>query len=465
IRIMRFGPVYSTVENEAGELLANAGTYPFKVPHDFLQHKDRTFMGTFDPEIMGDEVPQGYGGPSMPVTAYRTYHEFKDDYVNNPVYLEMRSRKARAVAAEWALMRGEIPPDPVVINVGIRTTSHVLKGQDITRFFLDDDEGEDLALASVTVDAVNGGLQIRGGRVGAAPLTVQTAAGVRHYELIVSGPGGPSPSGTPGPQGFTPGWQPYLQWVTPGGFAATPRYWQAKDGHRWCPQVGCGPVAWAMLFGWWDNKDVPAAFYADTPDDFTANDAPLSLVSGGTTHNSYLHVKEALHLLHDFCDVIFSAGATPPGDMIEGGIGYLIVPFFHGKLGFSTSWAWDLTDPDWNEPTASASRSRRGGPRLSGWAGCGTTRWPTLTATRNIGSRPTSSSCAAAGSSATTVGTGAMDRGTRATTPFSAQVSRRGRNSAIDTTFDRGIRFLLPIGSGIGKPFRPCPPPPNPADP
>jgi hypothetical protein len=130
--------------------------------------------------------------------------------------------------------------------------------------------------------------------------------------------------------------------------------------------VGCGPVAWAILLGHWDReRNVPAAFYRNIPGDFTISDAPFKVADKPT------HMHAVYDSLHDYCDVICSstssAGATAPGDMIEGGATYLWLPKIFGYLGYSYSWAWDLTDPDWNEPSNRIRKSiKNGRPAIVG---------------------------------------------------------------------------------------------------
>lgn len=358
LKIMRFGPTFAAVENAKGELLANAGADPFKIPEDFLRYKDQTFKGEFDSETAEEAPRDGYGGPKLAAAPYESYADFKADYLRNPVYQELRNRKALRVAAEWALLNGVTPPAPAMLQVNVGKSIHVLSEQSILRYFLDDDEGEGQPLARISVPASGGGLLITGARGGAAPLTVKTAAGVQHFELIVL-------SGDVSAQSFTPGWQTPSTWSVAGGYSATPRYHQTSHPD-WCPKVGCGPVAWAILLGHWDReRNVPAAFYRNIPGDLTISDAPFKVADKPT------HMRNVYNLLHDYCDVICnpfgSAGATPPGDMVEAGATYLWFPKILGYLGYSYSWAWDLTDPDWNEPSNRIRTSvKNGRPAIVG---------------------------------------------------------------------------------------------------
>lgn len=358
LKIMRFGPTFATVENERSELLANAGTDPFRLPDDLFRY-DRTFKGEFDSETAPEPPTNGYGGPTLRLAHYRSYAEFKQDYINSPIYQEFRSRKTRAVAPEWVLVRGGTLPAPPVLSVRVGQSIHAFESQRVTRYFLDDDE-EERPLATIDPNTGGDGLAIRGERVGSARLTVLITGRVTHYELQVTatGAGLAAASGA-----FTPGWQPPLDSNVPGGYSSTPRYKQTID-YNWCPKVGCGPVAWAILCGHWDKRSVPAAFYWQVPGDLTQPDSPT------TMEEDPLRLHAVYALLHDYCDVICSpngAGATPPGDMIEAGATYLWLPKALGYLGYTYSWAWDLNDPDWNEPSNRIRTSiKKGRPAIIG---------------------------------------------------------------------------------------------------
>src|SRR6185436_902666 len=54
------------------------------------------------------------------------------------------------------------------------------------------------------------------------------------------------------PRVFKPGWQPWSTTILPGGYDDTPKYDQLENDN-WCPLVGCGPNALAMLTAWYDR--------------------------------------------------------------------------------------------------------------------------------------------------------------------------------------------------------------------
>jgi hypothetical protein len=104
--------------------------------------------------------------------------------------------------------------------------------------------------------------------------------------------------------------------------------------------VGCGPNAWAILLAWFDrNASVKAAF-----GNWLQADAPAE----STTSTSIGKLLPVLRELHEQCDVICTAfsdqGATTPGDMEEGGLGYTYFAKLSGYLTRQWRIRWTLGD-------------------------------------------------------------------------------------------------------------------------
>jgi hypothetical protein len=341
VKIMRYGPTFLAVENEIGDLLANAGADPFRLPDDVLQYLDQTFSGEFDSETAEEPLQDGDGGPRMEVTPYESYEDFKVDYVTSPIYQELRSRRAQKVADEWTLMNGGSIPQPEELVAMPGEEFEIFRGQTVDRYFLDDDFLGDQPLAVIERNVTNGGLVITGSREGSGFLHVIVDGMKRKIHLNFPPPGGlvyPPP-------GFTPGWQQSRYWEIPGDYDDQPRYKQTNL-HILC-LVGCGPVAWAMLCSWWEHNGVPAMFHTQ-PAHYTSVISPLRM-------DDYVpHLETVYTTLYDLCDVICiaGAGATLPGDMVEAGPTYFWIPKITGHLGYSSKWSWDLMDPDWNEPSS-----------------------------------------------------------------------------------------------------------------
>jgi hypothetical protein len=122
-------------------------------------------------------------------------------------------------------------------------------------------------------------------------------------------------------------------WAT-GGSAVQPAYYQFQYNGCW---VGCGPVAWAMLFGWGD-------YQAAHGNSYWQGRTGLYLQNGGRGADAVAPliqdsgVENMIKELHDdvktFC--CFGSGATCPWDM-PGAVSYL-----NGRTGtrLSAGWTW-----------------------------------------------------------------------------------------------------------------------------
>jgi hypothetical protein len=108
-------------------------------------------------------------------------------------------------------------------------------------------------------------------------------------------------------------------WAT-GGTSGSPAYYQFQDGN--C-QVGCGPVAWAMLFGWADRQ-------AESGNSYWAGRTGLYRPNGGRSGSAMAPltqdagVETMIREIHDdvgtFC--VDGQGATYPWSM-DGASDYL----------------------------------------------------------------------------------------------------------------------------------------------
>ena len=359
-RLFRFGPAFKTVEDAGGNLLGSLGTQPFKVPADILRYGNPNYAGTFNSETDADPE-KGSAGPKFVVEHYSSYQDFKGDFVKNPVYQEMRSRRALACRTEWDLINGRRVTPPQMLMVGVLQVTNILNDRFVTRFLLDDENVEAPLAAIVTNKA--GGLTIAGMRPGGALLTVQSSLGVSKYWLTV-----PDAAGTAGaaqavgnPQSFVGGWQKPVDWWCGAPFGDQPIYYQPLRP-QWCKAVGCGPLAWAMLLAWWDHKGVPSAFAANLPNRYSSAKSVDSQMIMKEGQPGWQALFSLLDELHDDCDVICSptsnAGATWPSDMAEAILGKTYTERkVYLTLGMSYYYSWDLIDPDWNNPSTLARQS------------------------------------------------------------------------------------------------------------
>lgn len=379
-RVMRFGPTFHVLEDSGGEAIASLGAQPFRPPESLLTRfpKGDRSEGESDANEPTNSTPMGV---ALGFGAYRNYAEFKRDYLTNPVYAELRNRRAARARAEMDIEAGRIPEAPPLIQLTPGSTIHLLDAAGVDGFFLDDDNSPSSLRPFVKVTAPRGGgLDLVANYRGEAGLIVRSGRSVQRFHVRV----GDSPRSA-GPSGgeFVPGWQDAQVWDA-GGYDEQPRYWQVFDD-EWCSAVGCGPTAWAILLGWWDRHGVPSAFAVGSGNvlrqSLRTEDAPFML-DPDENPGGYNRVIKLYRTLHESCQVmcfgVFSdAGATAPGDMVQGwwaptraarrtdsnGVyfGHPLPEPSNRLVGYSYRWAWDLMDPDWNEPSNVIRKANKSG--------------------------------------------------------------------------------------------------------
>ncbi|MBN9693744.1 MAG: hypothetical protein J0M24_26175 [Verrucomicrobia bacterium] len=381
-KVMRFGPLFHALEGPDGNSVATLGTQPFKLPANLLT----TFPGSQRGEGTDTEDPPSNdpAGLKTGFQTYRNYQEFKNDYLTNPVYQELRRRRAQRNAMEQQIESGRLPDAPETVRLTVGTPVTLLVGTPIDSYFLDDDDVDlDADPFAAITELRGGGLRLVASRSGNGELTVK--AGRRTYRYFVTTP---VRTVRPADATFVPGWQEPRVWDA-GGYDEQPRYWQAHRD-RWCDAVGCGPVAWAILLAWWDQHNVPSAFAVGSGSSLRTSlrtkDSPFYL-DNDSDPSGYNRVIQLYDILHESCDVICSpfddSGATAPEDMVEG----WWEPTKRGRrtsangtyfpyptpipndayMKYSYRYAWDLMDPDWNEPSNVIRRAnKRGRPAIVG---------------------------------------------------------------------------------------------------
>lgn len=348
-RIVRFGPTFWAAEDAQGDLVGNLGTEPFKIPHEFVQFMDRRFTGEMATSRDLVELPPDL---KLQLTSYASYAELKKDHESSPVQQLLRQRRAAQAALEWDIEEGKLPQ---ILELRVGETNVFLGGSVVEEVVVHWEEVRDLA----DVTLLSRGFRAVGRQAGAAPLTVRSARGLEAYVLRVTSRGIGPASVTAVNSG--PYWRTKTWWA--GDWNDQMHYYQLEDSD-WCNLVGCGPTALAMLFGYWDRQGVPSAFYTGLAgtagfDSLRLSDAPQEINTAGRR----AILRQVYHSLHDLCDVICppftDAGATWPGDLIEGFAGYLqpvaspagVASLLYGKgnrlVDYSCSWAWDAWGDDW----------------------------------------------------------------------------------------------------------------------
>lgn len=386
-RVLRYGPTFHVLENATGLAVASLGAQPFRPPTDLASRFPRGSRGSGD-EASAEPGTNAPTGLALGFGAYSNYAEFKQDYLNNPTYQILRSRRAARARLEMEVEAGRIPEAPTVVRMVRGTSTHILDTSAVDAFYLDDEDSDIDTDPFVTVTATRGGgLDIVARRIGTGELTIRSGRQRFRYQIRVGLTS--RAASTLGDETFVPGWQEPKIWDA-GGYDEQPRYWQT-DHPDWCSAVGCGPTAWAILLGWWDRHGVPSAFAVGSGNSLLTSlrtqDAPFYL-DEDYEPSGYDRVMKLYHVLHDSCDVMCfgaatDAGATPPGDMVEGwwaptararrtnpqGVyfPYPLPPPPDRLMGYWYNWSWDLMDADWNEPSNVIRRAnKKGRPAIVG---------------------------------------------------------------------------------------------------
>jgi hypothetical protein len=324
IKPIQFDNTLLVAEDERGRIIANFGSVPFKIPPADLAELNVPHDYEGDDDAGIDNRPRT---GALRATHYASYVEFKEDFKTNQVYQMLRTRRATCAKEQWDIEKG-IYPDVILINVN--ETRVILVGRDITSFRFFSEDGADVRLDELPN---NGGLRLFALKPGDGRLTVQLATGMRTYAVGVRLPGAAGFTAA----SFTPGEQPPKFWYA-GTWDDQPKYDQLEHDD-WCPKVGCGPTAWAILFAWFEREHgVKGAF-----GNFTTTDAPSKTGSG---NNQF--VFPVMDDLHELCDVICTPfsdlGATEPSDMCEGGLGYTFTPRILGYIRRSWRMKWTIWD-------------------------------------------------------------------------------------------------------------------------
>jgi len=241
--------------------------------------------------------------PSVPPQSYADYLEFKNDYVSGPVYSYLRARRSETGLFRWNLALGQLPGQ---VYIPLSQPTIVLPTQSITAFDL-----EDPSLASGQVVS-GGGLSLTGLKPGGTFLHVMFSdSTTAYYALIV---------GTPVAKR---GWSAWQYWWA--GSCSDERHysqeWNLIGGCNANCWSGCGPTAWAMFYGWWDQRG-PCTLIGDC--------SPTPLWNNNDVRDC---LRAECGYLGTFC--ASGQGATLPWNMHDG---YKWAPA-RGR-GISSTWSW-----------------------------------------------------------------------------------------------------------------------------
>ena len=324
-KAFRFGGTFYTAEDAGGKVLATFGSPPFQPSG--VTAADLAKVVTYK----GDDDTQVYDHLAFPKFAaqgYPTYLEFRQDYVKNPVFQQLKARRVARARARWGSERG-LPVIPVVsVRVGAtveETNAVIIKSVRLVA------EDPDIARLSFSARAPKV-LGITGVQVGTGKIEIVDTAGTHYLTLSVSTLAiRPLSDGS-----FLPGWRTKKTYWA-GSWADQPKFYQLER-NEWCPAVGCGPVAWGMLFAWFEvNRNIPAAF-----GDWFAFDVDLTM---NEYSKSYIDTWRILHsACGSWCVPASDSSATWPGDMMDGGANYTWGPKALGLIKRSYEMEYDLAE-------------------------------------------------------------------------------------------------------------------------
>ncbi|MGB9252696.1 MAG: hypothetical protein WCC28_23625 [Mycobacterium sp.] len=313
-RFLRYVPAYLAAEDAAGNLLGYWGTTPFARPDIASSAAGTATSGLAGavPIRAADAAPSPRVGPST-ATIAAAYATMKKGFVADPDRLKMRPQRVAEASAAWGLARGIDTAAAVKVQVGQTqiafgdrkfTAASTLTAWPAELFRL-----TPLPTGGVQITGVATGLEIVrlqdvNGRVDFQPIAVVAAPGtLTTYDAPVT----------------------RLCWFAGTGWDGDQR--QYDQGDKWCPAVGCGPTALAMLLGWWDANGVPAAFYRldegqGNATSFRFNysslrdsDAPKSTADAATDAT---YVDPVYSDLHDLCNTfcwVTGDGSTMPDQL------------------------------------------------------------------------------------------------------------------------------------------------------
>jgi len=294
--IVRYDDSFMVAENEKGEMLGRTGPMPVHYPEECLEYCDKVFGGFVDET--GEQVPDP---PDFEPKPYESYEAFKKDYRESKFFQEARKRKREEAASEWDVFLGRFPEG---INVLVKQPTLVLQDLQIEAFTL-----EDPRLATIQIQRM--GLLVTGVQVGSSLLHVVLPDGsTESYILVVSEPGALSAEQPTGWSSWTYYWA--------GNWGNQRRYDQEWGGSCWS---GCGATAWAMDYGWFDNKGYVNAI-----------DGVAPLYNNWVVRNCIWYIVPQIGT---YC--AGSSGATNPWNMYKG------YKWAQSRgHGYSVSWYWTL---------------------------------------------------------------------------------------------------------------------------
>jgi len=284
VKVFRYGDSLLTAENQKGELVAYIGVPPTYFPDEILEYCDQEFEGYEDPQ--GGKHPEPLPFEGKP---YNSYEEFKNDWMHSQRFQLARERRRQEASILWDIYTGAL--DKKAVYVALDQQTLLFPEQQVKSFTLGDP-----TLASVEIPRL--GVLVTGKKIGTTTYQVLFGDGATRdgYFAVVEKLGSPEqPLSAEQPTGWT-SWTEYYA----GNWDQQRRYTQEWGESCYS---GCGPTAWAMLYGWFD--------YTGAATNLIAGTAPL--YNNDAVRDCIWYVVDRVGT---YC--VGDQGATNPWNMYKG---------------------------------------------------------------------------------------------------------------------------------------------------
>lgn len=279
-KMFRYGDSLLAAENEKGELIAYIGVPPVYFPDEILEYCNQEFEGVESPD--GGQHPDPLPFEGKP---YDSYQQFKDDWLHSNRFQLARERRRQDASILWDIYTGAL--DKTAIAVALGTETHLFPDEEVKSFTLADPR-----LASVEILRL--GVLVVGKTVGTTTYQVLFADGTSrdgHFAVAEK----VEPLSPDQPTGWS-SWSYYYA----GNWGQQRRYTQEPGGSCYS---GCGPTAWAMLYGWFD--------YTGAATNLIAGAAPL--YNNNAVRDCIWYIVPRVGV---YC--VGNQGATNPWNMYKG---------------------------------------------------------------------------------------------------------------------------------------------------
>lgn len=280
VKVFRYGDSLLAAENEKGELVSYIGVPPVYFPDEILEYCDQEFEGYEDEQ--GGKHPEPLPFEGKP---YDSYQQFKDDWLHSNRFQLARERRMQDASILWDIYTGALEKTAIVVALGVET--QLFPDQEVKSFTLADPR-----LASVEILRL--GVLVVGKTVGMTTYQVVFADGTsRTGRFAVAEKLQPLSPDQP------TGWTSWTEYYA-GNWSQQRRYTQEWGGSCYS---GCGPTAWAMLYGWFD--------YTGAATNLIAGSAPLYNNNAVRDCIWYIVPRVGVYCVGD-------QGATNPWNMYKG---------------------------------------------------------------------------------------------------------------------------------------------------